>query len=719
MVQEVIGTLPATGEVLVRDTATGDMYWQPGTPAQITAVTEAVLAAGDYGVPTYPSYEPPAAIPPPPTGTVFDSIINWIKQAISAITGTVTGWVSKIGSEIKETIATWVNFAVRTIIDWINSVLTWVKDARDWVISTYNLLQSWVKNAYSTVSSAVSNSIGLIKSWLQAQTSAILSWWADRWRELTAWFSSVLSVQSALVTARLGEINAVVRSFQETIMNTLTASYQTLTNNLTTIYQGVTRQLSSRFDWMATFITDQVVKPMNAWWDQFIGRILDFPSWVDRLFDAVAAWLTEDIPGSSPRWTGIFERIFRFLWSTFVEFPRWFFKDVPERVAYGLGESFKWVADTMEAVMTTWNEAILSFAKSVGPMSPEMAITNYSSITKLGMVALGGLTGMTIAGELLHPLKRLGLGNLAAMLFDATNYKLITGAFIGAFATAVFRYPLAYYFQSIFRPLLPDPRAQDQMYNRELITNQEYDQFLAYRGIPDSWHEKMRAITETAVGYFALAAVARTGIFNEGVFDRDLTRRGYPKEMRLLLIDMFRKSATESVKGVMLGAARNRFKEGLTTEDQFDSELILLRANPLEREMYKIAGRLDYVTDFTMDMVDAYTEAVRKGKLSLEEYRQGLLRLGMVPERVEARVIRERVRLKPAERPTPLTPPKAFYDTDQGKIKVDTIRRLRRKERISRDQEIAALLETGMTPDLATDIADNDDARLAEKGGEE
>jgi len=49
---------------------------------------------------------------------------------------------------------------------------------------------------------------------------------------------------------------------------------------------------------------------------------------------------------------------------------------------------------------------------------------------------------------------------------------------------------------------------------------------------------------------------------------------------------------------------------------------------------------------------------------------------------------------------------------EELKVKVDTIRRTRRARRITRDEEIAGLLELGLTVELATAYADNDDLRL-------
>jgi len=175
----------------------------------------------------------------------------------------------------------------------------------------------------------------------------------------------------------------------------------------------------------------------------------------------------------------------------------------------------------------------------------------------------------------------------------------------------------------------------------------------------------------------------------------------------------------ESVRTGRIGVARTRFREGFTTEEQFIEELQLLRVSDEELELELAAAKLDYATDYLRDLIAAYRDAVRKGNLSIDGYRDRLTELGMVPERVAGYMLREVARLKPEELATVIAPPKPYYETDAGKIVVDTIRRQRRKLLITRDQEIASLLETGMPVDQALAAANNDDVRLAEKAGEE
>ncbi|MBA7675885.1 hypothetical protein ES703_84124 [subsurface metagenome] len=177
-------------------------------------------------------------------------------------------------------------------------------------------------------------------------------------------------------------------------------------------------------------------------------------------------------------------------------------------------------------------------------------------------------------------------------------------------------------------------------------------------------------------------------------------------------------AAVEEVRSGRIGVARTRFREGFTTEEQFVQELQMLRVSDEELGIELAAGRLDYATDYLRDLIAAYRDAVRKGHISIDQYRDRLLELGLVPERAAGYMLREVARLKPEELATVIAPPKPYYETDAGKIVVDTIRRHRRKGWITRDEEITALLETGMPVAQAEAITDNDDIRLAEKVGE-
>jgi len=176
---------------------------------------------------------------------------------------------------------------------------------------------------------------------------------------------------------------------------------------------------------------------------------------------------------------------------------------------------------------------------------------------------------------------------------------------------------------------------------------------------------------------------------------------------------------TEELRGAFGTVARGRFREGLTTEDQFTDELRMLNYPDEDIPKYLAAGRLEYSLDLFRDLLAAWRDAVRQGNIDIDQYGKLLAEVGLVPERVAGYMLREVARLKPGETLTVIGPPKAYYETDAGKLYVDTVRRARRKLLMTHDYEISKLLEAGMPIDQATAVANNDDIRLAEKGTEE
>ena len=111
-------------------------------------------------------------------------------------------------------------------------------------------------------------------------------------------------------------------------------------------------------------------------------------------------------------------------------------------------------------------------------------------------------------------------------------------------------------------------------------------------------------------------------------------------------------AAVESVRTGRIGVARTRFREGFTTEAQFKDELKLRRVSNEELELELAAAKLDYATDYLGDLIAAYRDAVRKGHISIEQYRDRLIELGVVPERAAGYMLREIARLNPEELPT-------------------------------------------------------------------
>ncbi|MCK4722496.1 MAG: hypothetical protein KAT75_04290 [Dehalococcoidia bacterium] len=676
-----------------------------------------------------------------PGNAIWDDIFDWIASAVTSITSAVADYINSAVTRIKDAVATAVGYLlspIRTALEWVESRLGAVWD---WVVDIYQAVRDWISDAYNTVSSAVSSAIATVASWISSGVTQVRTWVSTEVGQVLPWITTTISNLSSTISAWFGETWGRITAAGADIMRNIASWIVDIRTDLSTFVSTITGQVSTSFDWLSTWMTENIVKPMDLWWDRFLGRIFDFGAWVGKLFDAIWGWFSEDIPGSSPRWEGIADSIGNWFYYWFGWYAEQWVADPAKQAFRVLETGLGWLGDIFNTITTTFMEALEGLIAGMGPTNPDIATDNYKSLASVGMTALAGLAGMTLASSWMKPLGGAGMGQIAAMIYDMTNYKVITGAAVTALTVAAIRTPLTYHFNDLFRPYLLDRRDFQELLSRrafrepDALQNPELSEsvrvltagdgkayeskLIAYYGYPDIYHGLFRELANSRLGYFPLAGIARTGFFDRTWFTEALNRSGYSQTSVEALIVMYEKMVDEGVQGSMSGAAVKRFKEGLTTEDQFRGEMTLLGYSEQQFPKYLSAAKMDYAYDYTMDLVSAYRDAVRKGHIDLDGYRGSLLNLGMVPERVEGYLLRERARLKPTEALIPLAPPTVVYETDAGKVVVDTTRRRRRKLLITRDQEIATFIELGMEPGYATALADNDDVRLAEKGGEE
>jgi hypothetical protein len=533
------------------------------------------------------------------------------------------------------------------------------------------------------------------------------------------------------------DINQISPHLQNVLMNFTTDMEARADTNITYISEQINRSSDGIIEW----IGDHVVDPIAGWWGSFIDRLFDFGAWIGNFLEAIWNWLSRDVPGHSPWYETALKEIGKVVWGVLIGAPLDIINFAVKSFTFGLTQVLAPIGEVFNQIVTVFMEGIETFVGALGPTNPDIAPSSARSLTSVGMTAIVGLAGMTLASSWLKPLGGAGMGQIAAMIYDMTNFKVITGASVTALAYAAIRTPMTYHFNNLFRPYLLQERDFVQLLSRkafsdpEPLQNPELTaavralpggggpgwelQYLGYRGYPSQYYGFYKELANTPLRYFPLAGIARTGFFEKTWFTEALHRSGYSKTAIDALMVMYKKMVDETLQGTMSSVAITRFKEGFTDEAQFHAEMELLGYSDDQFAKYLVAARISYATDYLVDLVGAYRDAVRKGNLSIEEYRTQLLSLGLVPERVEAYVLKEKARLKPEEALTPLGLPKPIYGTDYGKIQVDTIRRQRRKELISPAQEYAGLTALGMPVELAEATVANDDVRLAEKGGED
>lgn len=326
MSKEVIGTSPSTGEVLVRDTDTGDMSWEPGTEEQVDRVTRSIEATPEYTTPTYEEYQepeeeyvPPAPPPPPPTLTytyreVPPEALVEAPEAVSALSVSVDfigwiierfNWLSEYFYDIYLEVLSWVwpfyNAAYLFLfLSEVSSQLAWdFYDFSLWIVEVHDRVAqvlSW-STIWSYILSYVPN-LEEIRDWFY-------HWWSNVYGVVTDWWSSTS-------TTVLGWIDETKQWAQ------LWIDY----------LQGQVNALGVRIDDVLALIPD--VSDIQAW----------FANWTGNVSSVITTW-----------WTGALSQVQSLIDSAFIERePFWAgWQDWRDRVTEFFTDPEKWVYDRLDS----------------------------------------------------------------------------------------------------------------------------------------------------------------------------------------------------------------------------------------------------------------------------------------------------------------------------------------------------------------------------------
>ncbi|GAH98134.1 unnamed protein product, partial [marine sediment metagenome] len=136
---------------------------------------------------------------------------------------------------------------------------------------------------------------------------------------ITSSISSVITSLGAWFSEQYSRISALFSSWGDNIAAFFAYQAELISSYWSQWFKARAEDLTEMQGWMVS----NIVEPLTAWWDQLLERLLDVGSWIGSLMDGLVAWFMEDVPGHSPRWTGIFEAIGGWFYSWFFEFPKW------------------------------------------------------------------------------------------------------------------------------------------------------------------------------------------------------------------------------------------------------------------------------------------------------------------------------------------------------------------------------------------------------------
>lgn len=710
----------------------------------------------------------------------FWTVVGWIYNRVKPLIDTVWSWLSS-----------WSQWVVSSITSWFNTVYYWIQGIIAPIVAS-------VQSVVSTVWSWLASQVSWLLSNIQPLFSQVWGWLQSGFNSLTqsiaGWFNSLyttLSQFASSIAQRVGEINAW---FSDEFIDPF----------LDWLLQFPGKFWAAAKEWWHGYVEELVkevkdpTSPLWITWYALIGialiAVIGMATPIGAAVIGAVRWLGGIILATAPSVLGWFGNLWFYIQYYFLTWTPaigLFFRSLLPRIMGWLAGH--WVGLAVPATILgleatgIMNKLVRKFvtplfvkmfdwAEALGPVSPTSGKSVIEPLTGMIEITIGGLAAMTLAGETLGIWKHIGMGHISAMVYDLTNYKVLTAAFVGVLAGIYIKTPLTYYYNKIARPNIPDERTLTRLAGEYAITRAEFDEGMAYQGYDNEWIPKLFELADRPLTPRLFTQIASVGILDDELIDRELKNAGYNEKTIPYLKTWLKRQAEGDLKTLMTSLPITRFKEGFDTEDDLKNNLAALGVDDSVMPKYVFAARLSYLYDYQTDLKTYYIDAYHRRDIEEPELRSNLVSVGINPDRLDLIVSQQKIKrlaaakvaapeelsiqldtirdrrvklliardqeieqliamgkelpyaiaiadnddVKIAEKAVVVAPaPVLFYETEEGKIRVDTIRRLRRQRQISPEQELATLVELEIPQTMAQAIVDNDELRLRKETAQE
>ncbi len=652
-------------------------------------------------------------------GLTPEQVLKLIDDAWPWPLDAVQSWFENLYNQIQAwfySVAQWVYNLVKPAIDavwgWISTWTTWLWDN---ISPQFTLVFSWIQGIIAPITAAIPGAISVVWDWLQTAINQVPGWIDTGIARVWDWLSSGFASVATLVTTAFASMTQSLQVFSTAVLTKVGEINSWFSNEF----------IDPFIDWLLQFPGKMVEALKDFFVDQW-QLIWGFWSrdwnWLKLLTGMVLAGAGGAILLAAPaigvaliaavKWLGGVILFSAYGWGVFFKslLPRiagWFAANwIPillSSTILGLGATGQ-LETLIDNYVTPGITKVFDWAEALGPVSPQSGKGMSLGITKLATFTVSGLAAMTLAGEALSPLKHIGLGNIAAIVYDLINYKTLTAAFMGVLAYVYIKQPLTYYYNKVARPEIPNEGQLIRLAGEYAIDRQTFTDYMQFHGYPDVWIDRLWELADRPFSPRMLTQLAQAGVIDDELIDRELHNAGYNAKSIPYLKTWLRREADGGAKTLMASTAITRFTQGFDTEQVMRQNLQALGVADSVMDKYVFGANLSQYYDYQTDLKAYYIDAYHRRDIEEPELRSKLTLSGVQPERLDLIVEAQRIKRLAAAKPA----------ADEAlAVQFDTIRDKRKKNLITHETEIEQLVYIGKTLDYARAIADNDDVALA------
>jgi uncharacterized coiled-coil protein SlyX len=442
----------------------------------------------------------------------------------------------------------------------LNLIYWVIRKLWDFLDATYYGLISFVRNPLgflgSVVQSIINGIVGWI-NWLYSLISSIIRENADIiWR---------------FIQDRTTYLANIVYQYINTLWTNISISFSKLAKD---IVDPIANTFAWLWDQIRSFFYSYFITPLTI----FFNNLKTYYSIAKDLLERIFRTLVD----------------FFNLIITLITNPRKFIEQVRDIFAELMNE--KWFISlvntfrpTGEWLQAWWEFIIDTTFKAINAVKipvPSESLNERAIWSILLSDAAKFLGAMTLMGVLVSRLSNLDLGHLAAILYDMSGYKLITGALMGTLVAAAFAQPLKYFYNAKYRPYLPKFGDVFTAFSRNILGSKGFLFHMKWEGIPDTYFRMYEKLGSDPLSPFLIRGIAEAEIGDPDIIFKYVMDRGYDVQKSVDITNALLWRAPQSYRKKAEDAVYRHLVEGYITTEEFEREIAKIRQTTPYRVSY-------------------------------------------------------------------------------------------------------------------------------------
>lgn len=449
---------------------------------------------------------------------------------------------------------------------WFESLWNWISAA---AVSAVSIVWKWVNDAVSGVWTSIVGALGNLWNSISSSIGGL-------WTSITTAFSNLWTSVSGAVSGLWTSFVGALGNLWNSISTSVSGLWTSIVGALGNIWTSVSGALGSLWTNLTKFVgsvADGINNGIGA-----IGNALG------SAVNTIGGWISDLLKGMAASVGSALQGFVEWLWKGLQTAGGMIINFVSQDVIAPLLGALNWIRDAIFNILKGLWDSVASFFGSHSPVTPEEAAGFTVPLLLIGAGAGFGVSVMGAVGSI----KALGTGVEARAISDFMESAFALGdmarSVIMPIFSAAYEQPIRFYYNSIFRPAIPDTRTADQMLFEEHITEAEWRQIYAYHGWKeqhiDAWFKTMWREPSILV----LRAMAADPDTDPAWILKKMREQGYVGEDAQAIIDYGKRQQVKDERTALATQINTDLVDGAISYDEARADLAALKFTDQEIE---------------------------------------------------------------------------------------------------------------------------------------